>query len=78
MTKPKWIEVMNQPEDDDGTTPAPDGTRWVCRSCQRTSPTRYGFDKDNKVVADPGWRRQCVPHVVLCRPATEFLEDDDG
>ena len=76
MTKPKWIEVMNQPEDDDGTTPAPDGTRWVCGACGKTSPTRYGFDADGRHVADSGWDVSCMMHAVLCRPAVEFIDED--
>ena len=54
----------------DGTTPVTPPNRWVCACCGKTSPTRYGFDENNKNVADPGWDESCMLNAVLCRPAT--------
>ncbi len=49
-----------------GTTPAPKGQVYVCGACGKTSPTRYGFDADEKRVAPGGWDESCMMHAVLC------------
>jgi hypothetical protein len=49
-----------------GTTHAPSGQIYVCGACGKTSSTRYGFDKNERQVADPGWDESCMLHAVLC------------
>lgn len=49
-----------------GTKSAPAGQIYVCGACGKTSPTRYGFDENQKQVADPGWDESCMMHAVLC------------
>jgi len=50
----------------DGVTPAPDGQVWICGACGKTSPTKYGFDADEKNVAEAGWDESCMLNAVLC------------
>lgn len=50
----------------EGTTPAPDGQVWVCAACGKTSPTKYGFDADEKRVVTNGWDESCMLNSVLC------------
>ncbi len=50
----------------EGTTLAPDGQVYVCRACGKTSPTKYGWDANEKRVATGGWDESCMLHAVLC------------
>jgi hypothetical protein len=52
---------------------APDGTRFVCACCGKTSSTRYGFDG----TADAGWNESCMMHAVLCRSTASPCTDAD-
>ncbi len=58
-----------KPTEDDGKTPATPPQRWVCTACGKTSSTRYGFDSEQRQVADPGWDESCMLHAMLCEPA---------
>lgn len=50
----------------DGVTVAPEGQIYVCGACGKTSMTRYGFDSDEKRVADRGWDTSCATWATLC------------
>lgn len=57
----------------EGTKQAPGGQIYVCGACGKTSPTRYGFDENNRDVGDRGWDESCMLNAVLCH-----LEKVDG
>lgn len=68
--------------DGDGTELCPDGTRWVCGACGKTSRTRYGWTHPggDKLVTeracDDGWDSSCMMNAVLCTPeAGKTLEE---
>jgi hypothetical protein len=58
-------------ERDDGYTLAPPPRRWVCVMCGKTSPNRYGFDRQGKNIADARWDESCMLHAVLCEPISD-------
>ena len=66
----KTDEMDNDPEmqamEHDGTKPAPAGQIYVCGACGKTSPTRYGFDAQEKSVSSDGWDESCMLNAVLC------------
>lgn len=51
----------------EGTAYAPEGAIYVCAACGKTSPTRYGFDDQNRHVSQPGWDESCMLHAILCK-----------
>ena len=44
---------------------APEGYIYVCAACGKQSPTRSGWNKDNKYVAERGWDSSCFLHSVI-------------
>jgi len=49
----------------DGTELCKDDELWVCGACGKTSRSHYGFDKDEKSVASPGWDESCMMNSSL-------------
>lgn len=48
-----------------GVALAQDGQVWICAACGKTSRTKYGFDDDDRWVADRGWDESCMLNAVL-------------
>lgn len=61
---------------DEGTALAPAGKVWVCLACGKKSRTKYGFDKDNKDVADRGWDESCMLNSQLFEESRLVLDED--
>jgi len=62
-TPPRFDPLPN----DDGMTPAPKGTIWICGACGKRSRTRFGFDKEGRRASvSAGWDESCMLNAVLC------------